>query len=69
MGLAFEMAWTSLSAGASLSTQQVSDIRVRLARAILSQVREGERDPDRLSQFALRALSGRISSLPARMSG
>jgi len=57
MGAAFERAWLSLCAsGHRLSAQQACDARVTLARAILDCGRRGERDPNRLSEYALEAL-------------
>jgi hypothetical protein len=57
MGVAFETAWVSLcSSGERLSAQQACDARIRLARAILDYVRRGERNPARLSEYALDSL-------------
>ena len=57
MAAAFDRAWASLCAsGLRLSAQQACDARINLARAILDCGRRGERDPRRLSEYALDAL-------------
>jgi hypothetical protein len=55
---AFEAAWAALcSSGARLSAPQACNARVRLARAILDGVREGERNSARLRDLALSSLT------------
>lgn len=58
MGAAFERAWEQLCASRGrLSPPQACNARINLARAILDCGRRGERDPDRLSEYALGALA------------
>ena len=55
---AFEAAWAALcSSGTRLSAPQACNARVRLARAILDGVREGERNSARLRDLALSSLA------------
>ncbi len=56
--MAFEAAWAALRAsGARLSAPQACNARIRLARAILDGVREGERNSARLRDLALSSLA------------
>jgi hypothetical protein len=54
--VSFEAAWAAIASD-QLSTRDVTDVRMRLARAILDHVRGGERDPERLQMAALEAVT------------
>ena len=57
MGAAFDTAWALMtSSRRRLSPQQASDARVRLARFILDEVEQGERDALRLGRWAMASL-------------
>ena len=57
-GTAFEAAWAMLCAsGIAFSAPQACNARVRLARAILDGIQDGERDTVRLRDRALSSLA------------
>jgi hypothetical protein len=57
-GTAFEAAWAALCAsGILFSAPQACNARVRLARAILDGIQDGERDSARLRDRALSSLA------------
>jgi hypothetical protein len=67
LGSTFDAAWqTVVASGGELADAQVASIRESLAKCMIVLVQQGERNPDRLIENALRRLADRNrTSAPA----
>jgi hypothetical protein len=61
MSIAFDGAWQALSETGHIATApfKAETTRARLAKVILEQARNGERDPARLQEHAIKGLAAR----------